>query len=306
MVADRKSVRVGDGTATQTHPARTNADGETATWKLSAQPAGSLHLPHPVVMPIARWEKVTEWPLTSAAVAFLLAYATPILWPGEDPRLTVACTATVWATWALFAGDFVVRVVLAERHGRYVLSHWLDVLIIALPLLRPLRLLRLITLLNVLNRRATSGLRGRLAIYVAGGSALLAFCGALAVLSVERGRGGNITSFADALWWAATTMTSVGYGDRYPVTGQGRLVAVALMLGGIALLGVVTAALATWLVENVAAAEKEQTQDLQHQLDDVRVQLHQVLARLPERTDELRPAAPEEEAPHGLDAGASR
>ena len=89
---------------------------------------------------------------------------------GEDLRLTVTCRGAVWATWARCSpptspdGE-----VLAERRGRYVLYHWLDVLIIALPLLRPLRLLRLITLLKVLNRRASTGLRGRVAIYVAGG-----------------------------------------------------------------------------------------------------------------------------------------
>lgn len=236
-------------------------------------------------MPIARWEKLTEWPLTVTALVFLAAYAAPIIWPAEDPRLTVACRVAVWLTWALFATDFAVRVVLAERRGRYVLKHWLDVLIIALPLLRPLRLLRLVTLLKVLNRRATSGLRGRVAVYVAGGSALLAFCGALAVLSVERGHGGNIDSIGDALWWAVETMTTVGYGDRYPVTGQGRLVAVALMLSGIALLGVVTATFATWIVEHVSAAEEEESRGVQQQLDELQAQLDEVLARLPARRD---------------------
>ena len=236
-------------------------------------------------MPIARWEKLTEWPLTVTALVFLAAYAAPIIWPAEDAQLTAACRAAVWLTWALFAADFAVRVVLAERRGRYVLKHWLDVLIIALPLLRPLRLLRLVTLLKVLNRRATSGLRGRVAVYVAGGSALLAFCGALAVLSVERGHGGTIDGIGDALWWAVETMTTVGYGDRYPVTGQGRLVAVALMLSGIALLGVVTATFATWIVEHVSAAEEEESRGMQQQLDDLQAQLDEVLARLPARRD---------------------
>jgi voltage-gated potassium channel len=57
-------------------------------------------------------------------------------------------------------------------------------------------------------------------------------------------------------------MTTVGYGDHYPVTAAGRLVAFGLMIGGIALLGTVTATLASWLVETVAA-EKEQAEDLQ-------------------------------------------
>jgi voltage-gated potassium channel Kch len=109
---------------------------------------------------------------------------------------------------------------------------------------------------------AQTGLRGRVAIYVAGGASLLAFCAALAVLDVERSSpDANIRDFGDAIWWTVTTMTTVGYGDHYPVTSVGRVVAFGLMLGGIALLGTVTATLASWLVETVAA-EKEQAEDL--------------------------------------------
>jgi voltage-gated potassium channel len=135
--------------------------------------------------------------------------------------------------------------------------------VLALPLLRPLRLLRLIPLLSMLNRRATIRLRGRVGIYIAGGASLLAFCAALAVLDAERSSpDANISDFGDAIWWAVTTMTTVGYGDHYPVTAAGRLVAFGLMIGGIALLGTVTATLASWIIETVAA-EKEQAEDLQ-------------------------------------------
>jgi voltage-gated potassium channel Kch len=106
-------------------------------------------------------------------------------------------------------------------------------------------------------------LRGRVGIYVAGGASLLAFCAALAVLDAERSSpDANISDFGDAIWGSVTTMTTVGYGDHYPVTAAGRLVAFGLMIGGIALLGTVTATLASWLVETVAA-EKEQAEDLQ-------------------------------------------
>ena len=173
------------------------------------------------------------------------------------------CSSLSWISWAIFVVDIVVRLVLADRRGRYLLRHWYDVLVLALPLLRPLRLLRLIPLLSVLNRRITIRLRGRVGIYVAGGAALLAFCAALAVLDVERSSpDANTSDFGDAIWWAVTTMTTVGYGDHYPVTPAGRLVAFGLMVGGIALLGTVTATLASWIVEAVAA-DKEQTEDLQ-------------------------------------------
>ncbi len=84
----------------------------------------------------------------------------------------------------------------------------------------------------------------------------MVFVTALAMLDAERGADdANITNFCDAMWWGSTTITTVGCGDRFPVTGEGRLVAVALMLTGIALLGVITAALASWFVERIGAVE---------------------------------------------------
>ncbi len=126
----------------------------------------------------------------------------------------------------------------------------------------------------MLNRKASSSLRGKLAVYVAGGALLLAFCNALAVLDAERSHpDANMTTFGDAAWWAATTMTTVGYGDRYPVTATGRLAAVALMVAGIAVLGVVTATFASWLVEQVAASEAEQTEELRARIAELQRQV---------------------------------
>lgn len=203
-----------------------------------------------------RWERATEWPLMAAAVAFLVAYAVPILWPDVSTTVRTVCEVVQWLAWALFVLDYVVRLLLAQHRGRWVLRHLLDLAVIALPLLRPLRLLRLVTLLNVLNRRASVGLRGRVAAYLVGGSVLLSFVAALAVLDAERlDPDASITSFGDAWWWALTTMTTVGYGDTFPVTTTGRFIAAALMVGGIALLGTVTATLASWLADRVREEE---------------------------------------------------
>jgi voltage-gated potassium channel len=67
--------------------------------------------------------------------------------------------------------------------------------------------------------------------------------------------GATINSFGKALWWSITTVTTVGYGDVYPVTNTGRVIAVLLMIGGISLVGVVTAALASWIIDRVTEEE---------------------------------------------------
>lgn len=204
------------------------------------------------------WERLTEWPLYAAAVLFLGAYAWPILQPSLDTTLQQWCAATTWLTWAMFAADYTVQLCLAERRVKFLRKHLFDLAVVVLPLLRPLRLLRLLTTLNTLNRNASISLRGHVAVYVVSATTLVVFGAALAVLDAERSaEDATITSFGDALWWAFTTVTTVGYGDRYPATPEGRFVAVGLMLCGIAPLGVVTATLASWLVQRVSDAQKE-------------------------------------------------
>lgn len=201
---------------------------------------------------VARFEQRTEWPMAVLAVLFLVCYAWPILQPSLDPSVKHACEVIDYAIWAVFAVEFVWRVVLAHSRRRYLAWHIPDVLMIALPVLRPLRLVRLLVLLRMINRRATATLRGRVVTYVLASAALILFCAALAVLDAERRNPhANIHTFGDAIWWASATMTTVGYGDRVPITVEGRAVGFALMLAGISLLGVVTASFASWLIERV-------------------------------------------------------
>src|SRR5215210_7406636 len=102
-----------------------------------------------------RWERATDWPMMVAALAFLVAYAVPILRPDLSAGGQFACEMIVLGTWALFVVDYVARLALAEHRGRYFIRHLFDLAILALPLLRPLRLLRLASLLAVLNRKAS-------------------------------------------------------------------------------------------------------------------------------------------------------
>lgn len=207
---------------------------------------------------VMQWEARTGWVLTTAAMAFLVAYAVPIL----DPRLPRPqqnlCAVATWATWAVFALDFGVRVSLSFDRRRFLRTNLIDLVVVVLPVLRPLRPLRLVTLVSVLIRHAGSSLRGRVLTYVVGSTSLVIFVAALAVLDAERDSPtANIRSFQDAMWWAITTVTTVGYGDRYPTTTEGRYVAAGLMIAGIALLGVITAAFASSLVDRVREVEQE-------------------------------------------------
>ena len=164
---------------------------------------------------LQRWERRSEWPLTAAALVLLVAYAVPISNPGLDGDKAEALRVVTGAAWALFVVDYVVRLALAPRRGRFFVHNLFDLLVVALPLLRPLRLLRLLTLLHVLNRHVAGSLRGRVVLYVVGATSLVLFVPSLAILETERGKpSATIQSFGDALWWSASTVPTVGYGDR--------------------------------------------------------------------------------------------
>jgi voltage-gated potassium channel len=220
--------------------------------------------------------------LAGVAVLFLVAYAWPILQPGLGPDWKRLCGDIMFGSWVVFLFDYVVRVWAARDRRQYFTRHILDLLIVALPALRPLRLLRLVVLFRVLNRKAAASLRGRVPLYVSVSAGTLVFCAALAVLDAERkAPGANITSFGNSLWWAVVTVTTVGYGDHYPVTLQGRFVAGGLMIGGVALIGVVTASFAAWFIDRVR--DDEQAAEAATRRD-----LEQIVARLDTLTSEVR------------------
>lgn len=203
---------------------------------------------------VEHWERRAEIPLILLALAFLVAYSWPVLDPRLDRDLAAMLRLAGWTVWAAFAADFAARIYLADARWVYARKHWYDVALIVLPMLRPLRLLRLLALARILNRSATSSLVGRVGTYVLGTAVMSCLLAAIAMLDAEHdAQGANIRTFGDALWWSATTVATVGYGDRYPVTTDGRLIAVALMLVGIATVGAIVASVTAWLVSQVEA-----------------------------------------------------
>ncbi|MGC0365992.1 voltage-gated potassium channel [Rhodococcus sp. 27YEA15] len=226
-----------------------------------------------------RWQRLTDLPLTAAACLILVAYAYQVL---AEPvgGAYVLTNRIMWAAWVVFAVDYAVRLWLAPQRGRWFVRHLLDLAMVVLPMLRPLRLLRLVTLLAVVYRSSGASLRGRVVVYAVGATTLLIGVAALAMLDTERhAPGAEITSYGKALWWSMETVTTVGYGDMAPVTSTGRLIAGALMIGGIALLGIVTATLASWLVDRVAEQDEAAQVATRKQVADLAAEVRALAER---------------------------
>jgi voltage-gated potassium channel len=225
---------------------------------------------------LQQWEKRSEWPLAALALVFLVAFSVQVLaQPGGRTERALELVNAV--LYLAFVADYLVRLALADRRRRWFIRHLPDLAIVALPFLRPLRLLRLVVLIKAVHRAAGDAIRGRVAMYTVGGSILLIYVASLAVLDAERhAPDSQITSFGNALWWAMTTVTTVGYGDLAPVTTTGRIVAALLMVGGISLLGVVTATLASWIVQRVAEEDTANQLATAEQIEALRAEVRRL------------------------------
>ncbi|MFD9435854.1 potassium channel family protein [Streptomyces sp. NPDC060002] len=199
---------------------------------------------------VARWEQRTEVPLALASLAFLIGYAIHVLARHITDGWRDLCFAVMLIAWAMFAVDFAVRWRLSGQRLRFVRAHWLDALVVLLPLLRPLRIVKLYEAVQRRHGQPRFSLHARVITYAGLSTGLLGFAGALAVYDQERGApGANMKTFGDALWWTCETLTTVGYGDITPVTPWGRLIAVGMMACGLALLGAVTGSFSSWLIQ---------------------------------------------------------
>ncbi len=222
---------------------------------------------------LVSWEKRSEWPLASIATIFLATYSVQVL-AQPTGALQRALSGVVAAAWAIFAIDYVIRLAVAPEKGRWFVRHLLDLAIVVLPLLRPLRLLRLVILLGALQKAVGRAIRGRVAIYTGASATLLIYVASLAMLEAERQRpDAGIRTFGDAVWWSITTVTTVGYGDYAPVSATGRVIAALLMVGGISLIGIVTATLASWIVQRVAEEDVANQTATAQQIDDLRSEI---------------------------------
>jgi voltage-gated potassium channel len=184
------------------------------------------------------------------ALAFLVAFSWPAFVVEIDARTQTILNLVQWISWIAFAIDLIVGFIAADKKLNFLTHHPLEVMTVLLPFLRPLRLLRVISFGSLVIQKVAVGRQFAITLKVFLSSILLAYIGAVQITITERGvEGSNIKNFGDGLWWAVTTVTTVGYGDRFPTTTTGRVLAVCLMLVGISLMGVITASVAAWFVK---------------------------------------------------------
>ena len=168
----------------------------------------------------------------------------------------------------VFLLDFIIRFRQAENKLQFMKWGWIDLIasIPTLDFMRAGRLLRLIRLIRIIRAfRSTKHIvqhifknkvQGTLTS-VAIIAVLMLLFSSIAILQFETDPNSNIKTAGDAIWWAYVTMTTVGYGDKYPVTTEGRIVAAVLMTVGVGLFGTFTAYVSSWFVKDNAKTEEE-------------------------------------------------
>lgn len=187
------------------------------------------------------------------------------------------------AVCVIFFIDFLINFIKAPNKWQYFYKWgWIDLLssipnIDILRAGRAARVLRIFRILRaikaskiiavfILERRKESAFMAAALI-----SILLIILGSMSVLHFEKGMpSSNIQTADDAIWWAVVTMTTVGFGDKYPVTMEGRIVAIMLMVCGVGLFGMFSGFIASWFLSPDMEKEKNDFDIIRQDIEELK------------------------------------
>ena len=197
----------------------------------------------------------------------------------------------------LFFLDFLYQLTIAESKSKYFFTWgWVD-LLSSIPmidafragrLLRIYRLIRIIRVIKVTKLLVQFFAQHRLnnVALVASLLALITISlSSMAILMFETGEGSNIKTAEDALWWSYVTITTVGYGDRFPVTTEGRILGAILMTIGVGLFGIFSGFIASWCLKPTEDKQDIELRDVHDEVQKLKLKIEQLIIKLEDETD---------------------
>ena len=226
---------------------------------------------------LAEWEERSSRPMFVASVLYLLAFAAPIMSTRIQEPYDGYLNIIQMILWGLFAADYCIRLYLAPRRLYFITHNLMNLAIVLLPAWRIVSFLAMIHLTTNRQYKRLS----ELAVKLFGYTAIFIIMFALAIYSVESSEpGAMIRDLPTAYWWTFTTLATVGYGDVYPITGIGRVIAVVVMLYGVGMVAVATGALASWIIEKIGGREEQEYPATKADVDDLRQEISELRALL--------------------------
>lgn len=255
-------------------------------------------------MTFEKWEKASEPFMTALSFIFLAIYTWVVLAQPYGLAATIA-SVVMDALWIIFAIDYIVTLILVPNKGRWFITHLLDLLVVTLPMFRPLRIVFALTPLRALRRANSQSFRARIITYTVAVSIMVFFVGSLALLDAERNApGSTIRTYPESLWCLWVSMTSVGYGDYAPVTTMGRVIAGLMMFAGIILNGIICALLSSWLIQEESIRKnredrltKERIAKIHGHMDEISKDLREIkheLAAMQSQAQDVSQASDDE------------
>jgi voltage-gated potassium channel len=232
-------------------------------------------------------ERVMKYPMFLLGIAWLVI-AFVVATTDVTSSVSIPLVSSLFALWAIVLAEYLLRLVITPDRRGYLRRRWVEPATVLVPPLQGCHLVgieKMTLLVREGQLRVEAVLRHHSLFRVLIAAMATLFVGAwLVMLFEQHAKGSNIHSYPDALWWSIVTVTTVGYGDRFPTTEGGRIVAVVLMLLGISLIGVLTATIASLFVKEHTDANKEVYQkghaDLGQQLSVISERLADIERRL--------------------------
>ena len=219
-----------------------------------AKPSGGRH---DVVDQI---EEMTKYPMALLGIAWLIV-AIIVLTTDVKGSASISLVGALFVLWVIMLIEYLVRLVISPDSRGYLKRRWAEPATVVLPVLQGWHLIgieKMSLLLHEGELRLEAILKHHSLFRVLIAACVTLLTGAwLVLLFEENAKASNIHRYPEALWWSIVTVTTVGYGDRYPVSPGGRVVAAVLMLVGIGLIGVLTATVASVFIREHTDANKE-------------------------------------------------